>query len=58
MLVGGRRTAMSVCASASDPTWTRAKGWAVLFGVLLLDTGLVDHPRHALIGKRTLERIA
>ena len=36
----------------------RAKGWAVLFGVVLLDTGLMDHPRHAAVGAAILRRIA
>lgn len=35
----------------------RAKGWAVYFGVVLLDTGLVDTPRHAKIGERTLANL-
>lgn len=35
----------------------RAKGWAVFFGVILLDTGLVDHPRHAAMGEATLRRV-
>jgi aminoglycoside phosphotransferase (APT) family kinase protein len=43
---------------ASAATWQRAKGWAILFGVLLLDTGLVDHPRHAAMGEKTLRRVA
>lgn len=34
-----------------------ARGWAVFFGVLLLDTGLVDHPPHAAIGAKTLRRV-
>jgi aminoglycoside phosphotransferase (APT) family kinase protein len=53
-----RRAAMRACRSVTDATWSRAKGWAVLFGVLLLATGLVDHPRHAAIGERTLRRVA
>lgn len=52
-----RLVAMRACKTVSDATWTRAKGWAVLFGVLLLATGLVDHPRHAAIGERTLRRV-
>jgi len=36
----------------------RSKGWAVFFGAVLLDTGLVDNPRHALIGEKTLKRVA
>ena len=35
----------------------RAKGWAVLFGAVLLDSGLKDHPRHAAVGARTLRRL-
>ncbi len=52
-----RRAAMRGCTSVSEATWTRAKGWALLFGVLLLATGLVDHPRHAAIGEWTLRRV-
>lgn len=35
----------------------RSKGWALSFGVMLLDTGLVDHPRHAAMGRRTLQSL-
>jgi aminoglycoside phosphotransferase (APT) family kinase protein len=52
-----RLAAMQACESVSGATWARAKGWALLFGVLLLATGLVDHPRHAAIGERTLRRV-
>lgn len=45
-------------ANAFEVTLQRARGWAVFFGVLLLDTGLVDNPQHAVIGERTLRRIA
>ncbi len=41
-----------------DATLCRARGWAVSFGALLLDTGLVDHPRHAAMGEKTLRRVA
>ncbi len=53
-----RRRAMRSYGTASNETWRRAKGWAVLLGIILLDTGLVDHPRHAVMGERTLRRIA
>ncbi|MDY6937921.1 MAG: aminoglycoside phosphotransferase family protein [Cyanobacteriota bacterium] len=43
---------------ASPATVQRARGWAILFGVVLLETGLVDNPQHALIGQRTLHRLA
>lgn len=36
----------------------RARGWVVSFGSLLLDTGRVDHPQHALIGAATLRRLS
>jgi aminoglycoside phosphotransferase (APT) family kinase protein len=36
----------------------RARGWAILFGAVLLDTGLVDNPRHAAMGAATLRRVA
>jgi aminoglycoside phosphotransferase (APT) family kinase protein len=42
----------------SEATLRRAQGWAVFFGVVLLDTGLVDNPRHARIGEQTLRRVA
>lgn len=36
----------------------RARAWAVNFGTILLLTGLVDNPRHAVMGADTLRRIA
>ena len=42
---------------ASAETIARAKAWAVLFGVVLLENGLVDNPAHAAIGEATLGRI-
>jgi aminoglycoside phosphotransferase (APT) family kinase protein len=42
---------------ADADTVRRAKGWAVLFAVMLLDTGLRDHPRHAAIGDTTLRQL-
>jgi aminoglycoside phosphotransferase (APT) family kinase protein len=42
----------------SEATIHRSIGWAILFGVVLLDTGLVDNPRHARMGERTLRRVA
>ena len=35
----------------------RAKGWAVYFAAVLLETGLVDNPAHARIGRETFERL-
>ncbi len=53
-----REAARAACGGASEATWARAKGWAVLFGVMLLDSGLVNHPRHAAMGAATLRRVA
>jgi hypothetical protein len=41
----------------SDATLARARGWAVMYGVLLLETGRHDHPRHAKMGADTLRRL-
>lgn len=42
---------------ADSDTMLRARGWAVLFAALLLDTGLHDGPRHMAIGDATLRRL-
>ncbi len=43
----------------ADPdTWRRARGWAISFGSVLLETGLADNPRNAALGERTLRRLA
>lgn len=41
----------------TDASWQRARGWAVLMGLMLLDTGLIDHPVHARIGAATLANL-
>jgi aminoglycoside phosphotransferase (APT) family kinase protein len=53
-----RRELMGAYGPISGSTYLRAKGWAVVFAVTLLETGLVDNPRHAAIGQRTLAQIA
>jgi len=52
-----RQKALSEYADISEATLQRAKGWAALFGVVLLDTGLIDHPRHARMGEQILSRV-
>jgi aminoglycoside phosphotransferase (APT) family kinase protein len=44
--------------SMSEQTLQRAKGWAIYFGVTLLDVGLIDNPKQATIGERTLLSVA
>jgi aminoglycoside phosphotransferase (APT) family kinase protein len=55
---GLRRAALETYGHVSEATRLRAKGWAVAFGVTLLETGLMDNPRQAAIGERTLRHIA
>lgn len=52
-----RATVQAAYGEADAATWARAKGWAVFFGVILLDTGLVNSPRHAAVGERILTRV-
>jgi len=42
---------------ADDDTRARAMAWAVFFGAVLLDTGLIDNARHAAMGTAILERL-
>jgi aminoglycoside phosphotransferase (APT) family kinase protein len=52
-----RRAARAAYGPISEAILRRARGWAVLFGVMLLDSGRVDNPRNAAIGERTLARL-
>jgi aminoglycoside phosphotransferase (APT) family kinase protein len=52
-----RRQVLAAYGTISAATYGRAQGWAFLFGIVLLDSGLVDHPRHAMIGEQTLQRL-
>lgn len=52
-----RRRALDAYGGVSEATLRRARGWAVLFGVMLLDSGLVDNPQHASIGEGILRRL-
>jgi aminoglycoside phosphotransferase (APT) family kinase protein len=53
-----RRRAIDAYGLSSKNTWARARGWAILFGLVLLDTGMVDDPRFAAMGESTLRRVA
>lgn len=50
-----RKQAIAAYGTVSEATLNRAKGWAILFGIVLLDSGLVDSPRHATIGQNILQ---
>jgi aminoglycoside phosphotransferase (APT) family kinase protein len=52
-----RETAMGAYGSSNTSLWVRARGWAVLFGVMLLDTGLAGNARNAVMGEQILRRI-
>ena len=52
-----RERALAAYGPVDDPMRARAMGWAILFGAMLLDTGLVDHPRHAAVGAAILRRL-
>ena len=48
--------ALAIYGNVDQATLARSKGWALLFGAMLLDTGLQDHPRHADLGAKILRR--
>jgi aminoglycoside phosphotransferase (APT) family kinase protein len=52
-----RKRAMAACRSVSDATWRRARGWALLFAVILLSSGLIDDARMVAIAERTINRL-
>jgi aminoglycoside phosphotransferase (APT) family kinase protein len=52
-----RQEALEAYGRISEATLRRAQGWAVLFGVVMLETGLCDNPRNAEIGRCTLRRV-
>jgi aminoglycoside phosphotransferase (APT) family kinase protein len=53
-----RRLAIKTYGEVSEATLVRARGWAILFGVVLLDSGLVDHSQYAVIGQKILQYVA
>jgi aminoglycoside phosphotransferase (APT) family kinase protein len=52
-----RKRAIAALPSVSQATWRRARGWAVLYGVMLLDAGLADDPRMAAVARATFKRL-
>jgi aminoglycoside phosphotransferase (APT) family kinase protein len=52
-----RAKAQRAYGSSDNALWLRARGWAVLFGVMLLDTGLAGNARNASMGEQVLRRI-
>jgi aminoglycoside phosphotransferase (APT) family kinase protein len=52
-----RAKAQRAYGSTGSALWLRARGWAVMFGVMLLDTGLAGNARNASMGEQVLRRI-
>ena len=50
-----RQQVVDTYGEVSEATLARAQGWAILFGVVLLNSGLIDSPQHATIGRKILE---
>lgn len=53
----GREALFEAYPGLDEATVRRARGWAVFFGVVLLDAGLADNPAHAAAGERVLRRL-
>ncbi len=51
-----RQQALEAYGPVSAATLVRARGWALAFGLILLDSGMVDNPRNAALGAQTLRR--
>lgn len=52
-----RDTARSWYGLISPATWLRARGWAIVFALALLDVGLAGNARNVALGERILRRI-
>jgi aminoglycoside phosphotransferase (APT) family kinase protein len=61
MLFGDRHARFQAIATyvpISQATLQRAEGWAIVFGVMLLDLGLTKDPRYTVMGTKALQRVA
>lgn len=52
-----RSAAFAALQDVSAATWLRARGWALLYGVVFLDTGLQDDPGMVAMARTTLARL-
>jgi hypothetical protein len=52
-----RQQAIAAYGNLSAATLDRARSWAILVGLTLFDSGLVDHPQHAKIGRQILHTV-
>jgi len=53
-----RQQAIATYTHISEATLQRAQGWAIAFGVMLLDLGIINDPRYTVMGERALQRVA
>ena len=53
-----RRRAIDALPAVTEPTWRRARAWAVSYAVLFLATGLEDDPDMAAIGRQTMKNLS
>ena len=53
-----RQQALITDSDLSGAPLLRVRGWAMLVGVMVLDTGMIDYPRNIGIGERTLQHVA
>jgi aminoglycoside phosphotransferase (APT) family kinase protein len=51
-----RRTVLERYAP-DQATFDRARGWAMMFATVLLDSGLINSPRHSVMGRDTFRRL-
>ncbi len=52
-----REQALAAYGNLSEATLQRAQGWALLFGVMLLESGMIDNPTNAMIGTQILHNL-
>jgi aminoglycoside phosphotransferase (APT) family kinase protein len=53
-----RRSALGAYGDVSPATVSRAKGWALVIGLVLLEAGQIDRSPSAVVGKRVIARLA
>ena len=52
-----RSAAVAALQHVSEATWLRARGWALLYCVVFLDTGLQDDPGMVAMARTTMRRL-
>ncbi len=54
---GARQRAMAACPTVSNATWARARGWALFYAVIFLDTGISRDAATVAMAQGILERL-